>query len=246
MTTPAKPTQPTPPQVYAAICDVAGAISKSGIAKDRKNTGQGYVFRGIDDVYNALAPILAAAKLCILPRVVSRTVTEGTTKSGSPLFYVVCMVEFDLVSGADGSMHTVATCGEAMDSADKATNKAMSAAYKYMAMQVFCIPTEGSDNDADAHSPEPAAKQRERPAEAAARRETHDPSWTGDQSRYFAKLADLGVSKSEADQITENQCTPRPSQMPQDRRDRFLAYLGTAAGQANVEAIRHPQPPQEP
>ena len=47
-----------------------------------------------------------------------------------------------------------------MDSGDKATNKAMSAAYKYAALQTFCIPTEG-DNDADAtthevkaHTPE--------------------------------------------------------------------------------------------
>lgn len=35
-----------------------------------------------------------------------------------------------------------------MDSGDKATNKAMSAAYKYAAFQAFAIPTEG-DNDAD-------------------------------------------------------------------------------------------------
>lgn len=35
-----------------------------------------------------------------------------------------------------------------MDSGDKASNKAMSAAYKYAAIQTFCIPTEG-DNDAD-------------------------------------------------------------------------------------------------
>jgi hypothetical protein len=65
------------------------------------------------------------------------------------LFYVVAGMDFDLVSAVDGSSHTVHVIGEAMDSADKATNKAMSAAYKYMAMQVFCIPTEG-DNDADA------------------------------------------------------------------------------------------------
>jgi hypothetical protein len=39
--------------------------------------------------------------------------------------------------------------GEAMDSGDKSSNKAMSAAYKYAAFQAFCIPTEG-DNDADA------------------------------------------------------------------------------------------------
>ena len=35
-----------------------------------------------------------------------------------------------------------------MDSGDKATNKAMSAAFKYAAFQAFAIPTE-SDNDAD-------------------------------------------------------------------------------------------------
>lgn len=45
-----------------------------------------------------------------------------------------------------------------MDSADKATNKAMSAAYKYAAMQAFCIPTEG-DNDADAHTHDVAPRQ---------------------------------------------------------------------------------------
>jgi hypothetical protein len=53
----------------------------------------------------------------------------------------------------DGSKHVVKTCGEAMDSADKATNKAMSAAYKYALFQAFCIPTEG-DNDADATTQE--------------------------------------------------------------------------------------------
>ena len=58
---------------------------------------------------------------------------------------------YDLVCAEDGSKHTIATIGEAMDSADKATNKAMSAAYKYAAFQAFAIPTEG-DNDADAHT----------------------------------------------------------------------------------------------
>jgi hypothetical protein len=57
-------------------------------------------------------------------------------------------MEFALVSGEDGSSHVISTIGEAMDSGDKATNKAMSAAYKYALMQAFCIPTEG-DNDSE-------------------------------------------------------------------------------------------------
>ena len=40
-----------------------------------------------------------------------------------------------------------------MDTSDKATNKAMSAAYKYAAFQTFAIPTE-ADNDADGHTHE--------------------------------------------------------------------------------------------
>lgn len=135
--------------VYAAIARVSAEIAKSGISKDKRNAQQGYNFRGIDDVYNALAPILAAQGLVILPRIVDRSVVERTTQKGGVLFYVTIIAEFDFVAASDGSLHTVRTYGEAMDSGDKATNKAMSAAYKYAAFQAFCIPTEG-DNDADA------------------------------------------------------------------------------------------------
>lgn len=136
------------PHVYQAIASVMATIGKEGIAKDRKNDQQGYNFRGIDDVYNALAPILSDAGLCILPFVKDRQVTERQTQRGGVLFYVTVHVDFALVSAKDGSSHLISVVGEAMDSGDKATNKAMSAAYKYACMQAFCIPTEG-DNDAD-------------------------------------------------------------------------------------------------
>jgi hypothetical protein len=136
-------------KVYKAIANVAAALAKEGISKGRKNQQQGYQFRGIDDVYNALSTVLAENDLVILPRMLSREVVERQTKTGGALFYVTVEAEFDFVSAEDGSKHTVKTFGEAMDSGDKATNKAMSASYKYCAMQTFCIPTEG-DNDADA------------------------------------------------------------------------------------------------
>ncbi len=145
--TPAAPAS-VGPRVYAAIAAVMGDLAKDGISKDRKNQTQGYSFRGIDDVYNALSPILARHNLCMLPRILSRELVERQTAKGNALFYVLVEAEFDLVSSEDGSKHTVRTYGEAMDSADKATNKAMSAAYKYAAMQTFAIPTEG-ENDAD-------------------------------------------------------------------------------------------------
>ena len=151
------------PKVFTAIAKVMAELASSGISKDRKNDQQGYKFRGIDDVYNALAPLLSKHGLVILPRCLSREVVERQTQRGGTLFYVNVDVEFTFACAEDGSFWTVRMPGEAMDSADKATNKAMSAAYKYACLQAFCIPTEG-DNDADATTHQVAAK----PAKAAA------------------------------------------------------------------------------
>lgn len=135
--------------VYEAIGAVMADLARHGIGKHNVNESQKYKFRGIDDVYNALSPAMTKAGLVVLPRMLTREVTERTTAKGGVLFYVTVEAEFDFVSVADGSKHIVRTFGEAMDSGDKATNKAMSAAFKYAAFQAFCIPTEG-DNDADA------------------------------------------------------------------------------------------------
>ena len=143
-------------KVYEKIANITADLSKIGISKDSKNQSQGYKFRGIDQVYGALSPLLAKHGLCILPRVTARDVVERQNRQGGALFYVTLSVEFDFVAAEDGSKHTVVTIGEAMDSGDKASNKAMSAAYKYAAFQAFCIPTEG-DNDADGTTHEVAA-----------------------------------------------------------------------------------------
>lgn len=140
-------------KIYQTINKIQAALAKVGIAKDSRNQQQNYNFRGIDAVYNALAPLLAEHGLCILPEVLERTVTERTTAKGGLLIYVVVKVCFKFVASEDNSGHTVTVYGEGMDSGDKATNKALSAAYKYACMQAFCIPTEG-DNDADAHTHE--------------------------------------------------------------------------------------------
>jgi hypothetical protein len=145
-------------------------------------------------VYNALAPKLASHGLCILPRVMAKEVAERETKNGGVLFYTRLTVEFDLVSVKDGSIHTICTVGEAMDSADKSSNKAMSAAYKYAAFMAFCIPTEG-DNDADATTHEVRGVAYQEPAPA--RTNGTPPKNTDDaEARFFNRYASvIGGSK---------------------------------------------------
>ena len=145
-------------KVYQAINKVQAELAVKGITKSRTNQqGATYKFRGIDDIFNTISPMLAEHGLCILPRVLARECVERQTKAGGAIFYVTVEVEFDFVCAEDGSKHTVKTFGEAMDTSDKATNKAMSAAYKYAALQAFAIPTEG-DNDTENHTPEVAAR----------------------------------------------------------------------------------------
>ena len=149
-------------QVYKAINAVQAALAKIGISKDGvNNQGTGYRFRGIDQVFNTLAPLLAEHGLCILPRVIKSEQTERTSSAGKLLIYSYVTMEFDLVASGDGSKHTVCTVGEAFDSGDKSMNKAMSAAYKYAAFQTFSIPTEG-DNDADGSTHEVGGRNEAR------------------------------------------------------------------------------------
>lgn len=135
------------PGVVAQISAVMHALSVSGIGKDGYNEAQKFHFRGIDAIHNALAPLLVKEGLVVVPAVLERT-TEKRERSGKdPLYFVVVKVQYTVLSKVDGSsLVTGPFYGEAMDSGDKATNKAMSIAYKYWAIQTLCIPLVGSDD----------------------------------------------------------------------------------------------------
>jgi len=146
--------------VYVAMNAVMAEIAQIGIQKNHKNKNQGYSFRGIDDVYNALAPIMAKHHLLAIPRFLSCNVEDRTSKSGSLQIHTRVSMELDFICSDDGSLHTAVGIGENIDSSDKSTNKAMTAAYKYMLFQSFCIPVKGTP-DADEDSPELAPDTRE-------------------------------------------------------------------------------------
>nr|WP_308743100.1 ERF family protein [uncultured Anaerocolumna sp.] len=136
-------------KIYEAISNVMAEIG--AIGKEKKNLQQGFMYRGIDDVMNALQPALVKHKVFIAPEVISEQREERTTQKGGVLFYTRLEVSYKFYT-VDGSFIETKVIGEAMDSGDKATNKAMSIAYKYACFQVFCIPTEEmQDPDADAH-----------------------------------------------------------------------------------------------
>jgi hypothetical protein len=153
----------TAPSVYAAINAVSADLANHGIAKTHINQSDDYRYRSIDDLLDRLAPLLAKHRLCVLPRALKRTLAERQDEGQRVLFHVSLKVAFTLVSVDDGSSHIIETFGEALDPSDKATAKAMSAAYKSAMIQAFCIPLCGTEDpdraspraSSTTHSPEP-------------------------------------------------------------------------------------------
>jgi hypothetical protein len=143
----------TPKHIHLAMVAVGAELAKIGIAKARTNEQQHFRFRGIDDVMNVVSPILAKHGVVFLVTYDDYPDIERVTKSGTTLITAKVRGHFTFVSAKDDSEVSVSTLGVAMDSGDKATNKAMSAALKYALLQTFLIPTE-SNEDADATTQE--------------------------------------------------------------------------------------------
>ncbi len=136
--------------IYSAICGIMEDIGV--VRKNDTNTQQGFKYRGIDSVMNALNPAMIKHKIFCVPEVLEQTREERTTAKGATLIYSVCKMRYRFYA-TDGSSVDAVVVGEGMDSGDKATNKAMSVAFKYACFQTFCIPTEDlmDDPDADSH-----------------------------------------------------------------------------------------------
>lgn len=175
-----------PEKIFTAIPAIMQAVG--AIAKDKKNTGQGYNFRGIDDIYNALHKHLAEHKVFVTKEILSHNREERESKKGAATLYSIIEIRFTY-HAEDGSSIQDTAVGEAMDFGDKASNKAMSAAFKYSLMQVFCIPTiEEKDTELQDHQVKPKAQQQPQQVSELA---------TDKQKELILKLSNSHVFKND-------------------------------------------------
>lgn len=151
-------------QSVNAVMSEIGAVGKTS-----KNAQQGFMYRGIDAVMNALQPALIKHGVFVVPEILEQAREERTNAKGTTLIYSVCKIKYTFYA-EDGSSISATVIGEGMDAGDKATNKAMSIAFKYACFQVFCIPTEEMvDPDAECHEVKPKEKKAEPELKATAK-----------------------------------------------------------------------------
>jgi type IV secretory pathway VirJ component len=202
------------PAIYSSIIGVMDDIG--AIGKDKKNSMQGFNYRGIDDVMNALQPALIKNSIFITSELIDTRTEERTTSKGGLMIYRINRYKFHFISGIDGSEITTEALGEASDTSDKASNKSMSVAYKYACFQIFCIPTEEMvDPDSEtveAKAPskapakaQPAKSESQKPANAAA------PS-NAAETKAESKVAESTTSQPQQQPTAQQATTTQPQQ----------------------------------
>ena len=135
------------------IAQAMNAIMKEvgAIAKKDKNTSQGFNFRGIDSVVNAVSPALQKHGVIVVPSVEDyeyATVEIGRNRTA--MGHVKVKVTYTFI-GSSGDSIKATVVGEAMDSGDKATAKAMSVAFRTALLQALSLPTDEPDPDATSY-----------------------------------------------------------------------------------------------
>lgn len=146
--------QPNIPLIYQQIPKIMQDMQAVGKNKRTQEGGRSFAYRGIDDVMNAMWPLLSKHHVFVTPEVLEHYREERTTTKGNTLLYSILKMRYTFTA-EDGSSVQAVTIGEGMDSGDKASNKAMAVAFKYALFQTFCVPTEdmgADDPDAYVHS----------------------------------------------------------------------------------------------
>lgn len=148
-------------QKMAAIyCDVPR------FEKSKKVTGSGpsYDYTPIEAIADWLRIEMGKHGIIMVPSKITPLIYEeaGVTRSGTTRWRYVMLVDWTITDGETSI--TVSSMGEAIDTGDKGSNKAQTAARKYALLGAFQLSTGADDPDArhpDAPKP-PAEVARER------------------------------------------------------------------------------------
>jgi len=132
----------------AAVLKDLGAVSKTGM-----NQQQGFTYRSMEEITNALHPLLARHGVFIAPTQARYERETRTTARGTLQTYTVVTVKYDVYCSEDDDHITMETLGESADSGDKSIGKAQTYAYKVLLQQLFAI-CSNEREDPDAYSPE--------------------------------------------------------------------------------------------
>lgn len=137
--------KPTVVQALSAVMEEVQVVRKN-----KRNDDQGYMFRGVDAVVNAVGPVLRKHGVVPVPILENTSYRDVTTSRGKPSREVTVQVRYRFYGPAGDYIDAVVP-GESMDFGDKGSAKAMSVAYRIVLLQALCIPTDDVEPDSQSY-----------------------------------------------------------------------------------------------
>jgi hypothetical protein len=131
-------------KIHEAMAAVMGDVR--AVAKTDRNESQKWNFRGVDAVVNAVGPAMRKHGVVLIPTVLEHDVSSIATSGNKTMRSVVVSVRYVFI-GPEGDQLEAVSVGEAFDSGDKATAKAMSVALRTCLLQSLLLPTDDPDPD---------------------------------------------------------------------------------------------------
>lgn len=145
------------PSVITALNRVMRDVTK--VEKKEENTMQHFRFRGVDATTKAVAPALREHGVVVVPLVEEYEYDiEEFGKNATKMGHVMVKVRYRWY-GPGGDFIDTVSVGEATDTGDKCTAKAMSVAYRTCILQTLCLPTDDPDPDTDSYERSGGAPQ---------------------------------------------------------------------------------------
>lgn len=222
-----KQTIPQIREIMPRITEELGAIPKRG-----RNAAQNYRFRKVDDLIDALAPILRKHGVILQTRVTQHWTDSRKERKAGPnagqrtinRATLTLSVEF---IAPDGSSVVKEAAGEGIDfGGDKATAKAMSAAFKYALGLGLPIPfVELEDGDQDGAGQQVPA----RPGVSTERLSDKCRPEVAEEIKTLARKLDLEVSDLKKAVVRRNAQTV--ADLSVDQADDLLGKLRVKAAQ---------------
>ncbi len=238
-----------PGAITTAIKSVMADLKPVG--KNQQNFEQKFKFRGIDDMYNALQPVMAKHGVFCVPKILNREIREVTSRNNTAGFHRVIQYRIRFYA-SDGSWVDAFVDGEGTDYGDKGSNKCLSIAMKYAMITVFAVPT-GESADPDGETPPEA--QNYGPRQSSGGRRTNGPRTITDKQvkRWYAifrgEFTDdnpFGWTADQVKEIIKTSLGKGLDDLVKQEYDAYEAKFKKVSYQQATEAIAANQAPPAP
>lgn len=134
--------------VHVAWARVMADVQSISKADQRSDTGGRYAFRGVDRVVNAVGPALRRHGVLVLPtQILSVDYRESRTSNNKVMQDVAVRVQWTVVGPTGDQLPPMESAGQATDTSDKGTAKAVSVAQRVLFLTALHIPTQDPDVD---------------------------------------------------------------------------------------------------